>query len=296
MAAAQDFQDLARPARMPAPVPACVPVLVLRGRCAVFAGPSFALGPHRLSMHCLAMALHGGFSLALPPGAPARLRRIAPIGAGLAHHLITDGAMAFVYADRPITPPATAAQGWALVAHGLRLCAADADPAERIAAARVMFETLKLGPQEGLPVALARALAVMARAPLACVSAAKVAQQLGLRGQGFQRGLKRHTGLSYRQHVLRARIQHVLHGVARGASLTAAAHDAGFSSSAHLSATFRAMFGLSASRVLRAGTRILIDDGSDVGITDGVGDQASGAPRGLRRAAPGFSGGSGASR
>ena len=55
-----------------------------------------------------------------------------------------------------------------------------------------------------------------------------------------------------------ARVMRVINN---GGSLTEAAHAAGFSSSAHFSASFRAMFGLSPSALLDAGVRIsLIDE------------------------------------
>jgi AraC-like DNA-binding protein len=47
--------------------------------------------------------------------------------------------------------------------------------------------------------------------------------------------------------------------LARSATLTEAAHAAGFASSAHFSTAFRAMFGLSPSGLLRAGVRFDVD-------------------------------------
>jgi AraC-like DNA-binding protein len=50
-------------------------------------------------------------------------------------------------------------------------------------------------------------------------------------------------GLPLRQYVLWLRVRDVVFSLAAGATLTQAAHDAGFSDSPHLSRTFRAMFG-----------------------------------------------------
>jgi len=55
------------------------------------------------------------------------------------------------------------------------------------------------------------------------------------------------TGLPFRTYVLWLRIQRAVEAHAHGASLTEAAQEAGFSDSAHLSRTFRRMFGLPAS-------------------------------------------------
>ncbi|MCC6622303.1 MAG: helix-turn-helix transcriptional regulator [Deltaproteobacteria bacterium] len=55
------------------------------------------------------------------------------------------------------------------------------------------------------------------------------------------------TGLPFRTFVLWLRLTRALERFASGASLTDAAHDAGFSDSAHLSRTFRRMFGIAAA-------------------------------------------------
>lgn len=55
------------------------------------------------------------------------------------------------------------------------------------------------------------------------------------------------TGLPLRTFVLWLRLTRALELFASGASLTDAAHDAGFADSAHLSRTFRRMFGIAAA-------------------------------------------------
>ena len=69
---------------------------------------------------------------------------------------------------------------------------------------------------------------------------------------GLSPGRARHlfveqTGLAFRKYLLWLRISRALALFARGASLTQAAHEAGFSDSAHFSRTFRRMFGISAA-------------------------------------------------
>jgi AraC-like DNA-binding protein len=56
-----------------------------------------------------------------------------------------------------------------------------------------------------------------------------------------------HTGLPFRTYVLWLRLMKAVEAFASGESLTAAAHEAGFSDSAHLSRTFRRMFGVTAA-------------------------------------------------
>lgn len=55
------------------------------------------------------------------------------------------------------------------------------------------------------------------------------------------------TGLPFRTFLLWLRLTRALELFAGGASLTDAAHDAGFADSAHLSRTFRRMFGIAAA-------------------------------------------------
>jgi AraC-like DNA-binding protein len=52
----------------------------------------------------------------------------------------------------------------------------------------------------------------------------------------------------------------VMRSVAAGGSLTEAAHAAGFASSAHLSSTFKGMFGLTASDLLALGVAIDVSE------------------------------------
>jgi AraC family transcriptional regulator len=71
-------------------------------------------------------------------------------------------------------------------------------------------------------------------------------------GLGLSAGRLRHlfvaeTGLHYRGYVLWLRLERALREIAAGGSLTTAAHAAGFADSAHLSRTFRRMFGLAPS-------------------------------------------------
>ena len=69
---------------------------------------------------------------------------------------------------------------------------------------------------------------------------------------GLSPGRARHlfvqqTGLPFRTWLLWQRLVRAVELFARGSSLTEAAHAAGFSDSAHLSRTFRRMFGIAAA-------------------------------------------------
>jgi AraC family transcriptional regulator len=72
---------------------------------------------------------------------------------------------------------------------------------------------------------------------------------------GLSEGRTRHlfveqTGLSFKTFLLWLRLTRAVEMFADGASLTDAAHGAGFSDSAHLSRTFRRMFGITAASLV----------------------------------------------
>jgi AraC-like DNA-binding protein len=66
----------------------------------------------------------------------------------------------------------------------------------------------------------------------------------------------------------------VMRSIAQGRDLTAAALEAGFSSSAHLSSAFKRMFGLSASEVMALG--VAIDTSEDRVVVPGRAVRRSG--------------------
>lgn len=61
------------------------------------------------------------------------------------------------------------------------------------------------------------------------------------------------TGVPLRRYVLWCRLRAAVEAAMRGVSLTDAAHASGFADSAHLSRTFRAMFGVAPSFLFRPG-------------------------------------------
>lgn len=68
-------------------------------------------------------------------------------------------------------------------------------------------------------------------------------------------------GLPFRRYRLWRRMALVVRSIAQGRDLTAAALEAGFSSSAHLSSSFKRMFRLSASEVIALGVAIDTSEG-----------------------------------
>jgi AraC-like DNA-binding protein len=78
----------------------------------------------------------------------------------------------------------------------------------------------------------------------------EIAARLGLSATRLTHVFSKEVGIPFRRFVLWTRIKRATEAVQRGADLTAAAFAAGFSDAAHLSRTFREMFGLSPSLLL----------------------------------------------
>lgn len=76
------------------------------------------------------------------------------------------------------------------------------------------------------------------------VAATALAAQVGLSASELSRRFTHEVGLPFRSYRKWRRLLLALDAVASGANLTVAAHDAGFADSAHLTRTFRAMFGI----------------------------------------------------
>ncbi len=70
---------------------------------------------------------------------------------------------------------------------------------------------------------------------------------MALSSHRFQHVFRASTGVPFRRYLLWLRLIGAVNAAASGASLTDAAYAAGFSDSAHLSRTFRRMFGLAPS-------------------------------------------------
>jgi AraC-like DNA-binding protein len=85
-------------------------------------------------------------------------------------------------------------------------------------------------------------------APMSLAEAAALAH---LSPSRFRHLFVAETGTTFRAYVLWVRIQHAIVDMMAGRSWTDAAHAAGFADSAHLNRTFRRMFGISPSMLVR---------------------------------------------
>lgn len=76
------------------------------------------------------------------------------------------------------------------------------------------------------------------------VSLAEAGAMCGLSASRLRHLFVEQTGLPFKTYLLWLRLTRAVEAIAGGLALTQAAHQAGFADSAHLSRTFRRMFGV----------------------------------------------------
>ncbi len=84
------------------------------------------------------------------------------------------------------------------------------------------------------------------------VTAADLARRVGLSSSELSRQFSRQVGIPFRSYRRWRRLVLAVECLAKGSNLTDSAHAAGFSDSAHLTRTFRAMFGIAPSELTAA--------------------------------------------
>ncbi len=232
--------------------------LVLLGNDMIYVGRSFDLTPHRVAVTTIAIALEAPFELAIDDMQSFRLLRYAIIPARSFHHLKANGAVAFVYTEAVVEEHRLGQIYESASALAVRLIMQGENQAIVLTYAAQILTLLEIcGPI--LSPRLEAALGATGSSPYDDGNIDRAAAIAGLRTQAFRRRVRTETGMTFGQYRMRARIHAVIRSIARGETLTSAAYDAGFSSSAHLSATVRRLFGLTASTLRRATIQIVTD-------------------------------------
>lgn len=236
------------------------------GARSIYAGPGFQLPPHKNAVAVLAMSL----------GTPFRIARNSYDWSGghwESHsvliepgrvHLLDSAARpcVFVYTDALSRDLLRIRARCDLVGDGLQL---QAPTLQRLREAFDPLPTCRESWSEGCaqleeclgltPRGRDDRVAQVVEGLLANASDGRNAEAwasaVGLSSSRFQHVFKEHTGLSFRRFRIWARMRAAVAAAMRGASLTEAAIDSGLASSAHLSAAFKAMFGLSLSQLLQ---------------------------------------------
>ena len=100
---------------------------------------------------------------------------------------------------------------------------------------------------------VSRAVTLIRRSLDGPITLAAVAKAMHRSPSRLAHRFREATGVPLRRYVLWCRLRTGAESAMRGASLTEAAHLAGFADSAHLSRTFRAMFGVAPSLLFKPG-------------------------------------------
>ncbi|MEI8305036.1 MAG: helix-turn-helix domain-containing protein [Burkholderiales bacterium] len=225
---------------------------------ALYVGPGLDLAPHLNVATTIAVSLRQPFELrtwSKPAGwSPWRPEVISVIASETLHHLKSLGPMAFLYLD-PLTDRRHPLSEADLLRGRERL---------RLAGSGIgleeAFAAFGLRPHTPRDARIARVVREIERRPDAFGRAHDAAALACLSPSRFRARFDAELGLPFRRYRLWRRMAAVMRAVAAGATLTDAAHCAGFSSSAHLSTTFKRMFGLTASDLLASGVTIHMAD------------------------------------
>ena len=238
------------------------------GTRVLYLGPAFGLTPHRNATAVLAVGLDAPLEVADDPGdrtTDYRAARSVLILPNSLHHLrIERGRMAFLYVDplgrdlkaliarmTNMTPRAAFdlrdEAGVIEIMTGLaesRLAARDGRAS--------LGELLGVGTRANTSARIAAALGHMRDQPQRAHRLTTLAARAGLSPSRFLHLFKAETGVPLRRYRIWNRMGAAMRASGEGASLTEAAHAAGFASSAHFSSAFRDMFGMMPSDLARA--------------------------------------------
>lgn len=192
---------------------------------------------------------------------------VALVDADLPHSLTADGRAAFLFcepesrAGRAIRarfaatgrlvslPEADFAAETAAID---RLWTARADSRALRAEGRRIVERLAgTDPPPSLDPRIATILAAIESQPPGPVSFAAVSEGVHWSSSRLRHLFAEQVGLAFKSFVLWRRLMKSVDSLGRGATITQAAHDAGFADGAHFSRTFRRTFGLAASALER---------------------------------------------
>ena len=225
---------------------------------ALYLGPGLDLSPHLNVATTIAVSLRQPFELrtwAKPGGwSPWRSELISVVPSQTLHHLKSLGPMAFLCLD-PLTDRRHPLSRAGLLRGRERL---------RLAGPRIgldeTFAAFGLRPHSPRDARIARVVREVERRPDAFGRLQDAAALACLSPSRFRARFDAELGLPFRRYRLWRRMSAVMRTVAVGGSLTEAAHAAGFASSAHLSSTFKRMFGLTATDLLALGVAIDVSE------------------------------------
>ena len=225
---------------------------------ALYVGPGLNLSPHLNVATTIAVSLRLPFELrtwAKSGGwSPWRQEFISVIPSETLHHLKSLGPIAFLYLD-PLTDRRHPLSRTDLLRGREQFLLAGPRIGLELA-----FAAFGLRPQRPRDERIARVVREIEHRPDAFSRVQDAAALACLSQSRFRARFDAELGLPFRRYRLWRRMAAAMRTVAAGGTLTTAAHTAGFASSAHLSSTFRRMFGLKASDLLALGVAIDVSE------------------------------------
>jgi AraC-like DNA-binding protein len=241
---------------------------------AVYLGPAFDLAAHRTGVAVLCCAVSGSMEVARNPhhatSAWVACRTLFVPGGTLHRVRFQAEAIACVYLDPDSEDTARVSAAMCDKRGGVATCHNREDEVVSLFTA-VVHDAIRptdlqaklvdvLGFATALPAdeRIGQVVARMRSTPGDAYPLKVLAAEVGLSPSRLQHLFKICTGLPLRRFRTWNRMGAAIVAAAAGASLTEAAHRAGFSSSAHFSTSFRAMFGLSPSELVDAGLEVFV--------------------------------------
>jgi AraC-like DNA-binding protein len=232
------------------------------GARALFIGTALGLSPHRNAVAVAAVGLEAPFELSWNTHDYRRCRSALIPPNTLQHFRETSGEMAFLYVDAASNDYA---QLQALaVRRGERshldlgcepflidrLNQLRATGASCWRDVRRELDTLLNGGARAADARVVQTLQLIHEDPAARLPLAVLARHAKLSPSRLAALFKQATGVPVRRYKLWVAMGAAVRSMQRGASLTAASMDAGFSSPAHFSSAYRQMFGMEPSRLV----------------------------------------------
>lgn len=232
------------------------------GARALFIGPAFGLSPHRNAVAVVAVGLQAPFDLAWNKRDYRRCRSALIPPNTLQHFRETSGAMAFLYVDA-VSNDYAQLRAFAATRGERSHLDLRCEPslldclnrlriggAERWRDVRTeLEELLKGGTAQTADTRIVRTLQIIHEDPATRLSLAVLARHAKLSPSRFTALFRQTTGVPVRRYKLWVAMGAAIRSMQRGASLTEASMDAGFSSPAHFSSAYRQMFGMEPSRL-----------------------------------------------
>lgn len=260
------FQE--RASRISPTEPILSPRVLISNIKAAYVGPGMNLSPHKNAVATIAVALTGSLDLDLTGPDERCLQGVgaALIPADTLHHLRSTGGMVFIYID-PLSDDTGPELQDRDLASWDRAALRVIDVVSRLeslagveAQIAALCDAIGLSAKATSDDRLELAIRAIDRHPARFDSVERAADLAGLSTSRFQHLFRETTGTSFRRYRLWKRMAVVARSLKRGDSLTTAALDAGFSSSAHLSSTFRRMFGIKPSDLISQEVQFCVDE------------------------------------